>query len=539
VPDAVHVQKISWTNDDFISWSDLASTGLTVTFDKTPSLPINDANFVVALELPVWSTFGFSFIPLSAAQLQAATALSTAAEGTPAAAGPLSPGIVATEVEHPIVSPGLVATEVAQPTVPPAAVRAAAVSTAGSEKAETISPNVLHGPVVRPGVPGIGTAAPIIAAPPTVAPTTAGPATIASTPVQPVTAAPGPIAQPAQPIGVPPTAATTIGPEVSIAAQPAVTSAPAAPQAPSPAVAAIVSEIASAPQINPAVLGGVDLNTPSQPTGVKPGAAATSAVSQVDLGTISAVNVGAAQATAPDLGGKFTVLDPHFALPQRIGYARQPYVLDGTFGSADTAAGVRWTVRAQVSTYVAPLLVNAQNLLALGIFPRLRIVLKGHMIASAGLGGALAYLDGRCFGKGVARADGSQRLDLALPSGNGEKASDFESWLYVVPQPTISLKLDPAAIRVAVGGTGNVTGTVTLAYPALYDMQVTFSVSDDVTPVVRFASPTVTIPRGASSQTMQITMIGQNGYPAQIPITAALAGGNTTSAVVNWTVYSP
>jgi hypothetical protein len=48
--DALHVESISWTNDDVISLDQLIANGLEVTLDQPPTGPINGANFVVSVE---------------------------------------------------------------------------------------------------------------------------------------------------------------------------------------------------------------------------------------------------------------------------------------------------------------------------------------------------------------------------------------------------------------------------------------------------------------------------------------------------------
>jgi hypothetical protein len=508
VPNAMHVQTISWTNDDFISWNQLVSSGLTIGFDKAPSLPINDANFIVTLELPVWNTFGFIFRPLPISN-PTSTVTATAA---PTNAGIDTAHIIATQVVQP--EPSLTAAAAsAQVMQPPPSV------TATLEKTATVSPTLMRAAtVLQPGAAAISTAAPIAAAAPIA---TAAP--IAKTGVLNTGAAS--------------TVAATAGAQLSTPVPPAAAgaAAAAAPQTVSPAVAAGISATTASQTLNPAVAAGAQIAAVAQP------AAPVSSATIASTVNLSAINIAATQATAPDLGERFTVIDPQFQLPQRIGYARQPYIIDGSFSSDGTGSGVHWTVRPEVNLYVAPLLVTAQRMLDLGVYPRLRIALKGRMIAATGTAGEMLYLDGQCFGKAAARADGSQRLDLGLPSGNGEKASDFESWIYVVPQPTISLALDPTSINVILGNSGTVTGTVTLSYPALSDMQVTFSVSDNVAPIVRFNPASVTISKGTTSQTTQIVIIGEAGvaFPSQIPITATLAGGNTASAVLNWTVSVP
>jgi hypothetical protein len=66
---------------------------------------------------------------------------------------------------------------------------------------------------------------------------------------------------------------------------------------------------------------------------------------------------------------------------------------------------------------------------------RVRVTLKGHAIFSH-RGADIVYLDGQAFGKAGMRGDGkAPRIDLNLPSGNGARASDFESWFYIGVEP--------------------------------------------------------------------------------------------------------
>ena len=105
----------------------------------------------------------------------------------------------------------------------------------------------------------------------------------------------------------------------------------------------------------------------------------------------------------------------------------------------------------------------------------------------------LIFLDGQSFGTPAFRADGSTpRIDLQLPSGNIQKASDFESWFYLAPvlpvtavsiqNPNLSLITGTSSTGgwtvVAAGGTSPVTqqGTVTLNYPPAADTTVTLSI---------------------------------------------------------------
>jgi hypothetical protein len=68
---------------------------------------------------------------------------------------------------------------------------------------------------------------------------------------------------------------------------------------------------------------------------------------------------------------------------------------------------------------------------------RVRVKLQGDKIWNV-QGGRVLYLDGQAFGQPGFRRDGTTpRTDLFFPSGDGARASTFESWLYVPAQITV------------------------------------------------------------------------------------------------------
>jgi len=78
---------------------------------------------------------------------------------------------------------------------------------------------------------------------------------------------------------------------------------------------------------------------------------------------------------------------------------------------------------------------------------RMRVTLKGHTIFSQ-RGTDIVYLDGQAFGRPGTRTDGkTPRIDLNLPSGNGARASDFESWFYIGAQPDIKPPLQVTDVK--------------------------------------------------------------------------------------------
>ncbi|MBK5124372.1 hypothetical protein IQ288_31545 [Burkholderia sp. R-69980] len=90
------------------------------------------------------------------------------------------------------------------------------------------------------------------------------------------------------------------------------------------------------------------------------------------------------------------------------------------------------------------------SLAQVGYFLRLRVTLKGRFIFAPS-GTQTAYLDGRALGRAATAADGTTpRIDLILPSGDGDRSSDFESWFTLVPSLDIqSLAIAPPAIAPA------------------------------------------------------------------------------------------
>jgi hypothetical protein len=75
---------------------------------------------------------------------------------------------------------------------------------------------------------------------------------------------------------------------------------------------------------------------------------------------------------------------------------------------------------------------------------RVRVTLKGHCIWSP-TGDPQAYLDGQAFGEPLPVSDTRTIISLALPSGDGGRASDFESWFTLVPTPQLTATVITAA----------------------------------------------------------------------------------------------
>ncbi|HEU0155582.1 MAG TPA: DUF6519 domain-containing protein [Stellaceae bacterium] len=239
-----------------------------------------------------------------------------------------------------------------------------------------------------------------------------------------------------------------------------------------------------------------------------------------------------------------------------ISVLRFPLIID----SAVTIDGdiLSWLPGSNAFSYLVQLLDGLTDLANAGQFARARVTLKGRSVR--GTAGAL-FLDGQVFGAPATRQDGTTpRIDLTLPSGNSEKASDFESWFYVAPVPRIaSVTVSPANVAfVVVPGTrflrlvDNSTGapnpsgpaatpslTLALNYDALLDTTVTLSVSGPTAGVVT-VPPSVTIGRGALSPAQPVPVTVANPGPVTqtftIIATLNLPGGEHTSNSASITV---
>ena len=125
---------------------------------------------------------------------------------------------------------------------------------------------------------------------------------------------------------------------------------------------------------------------------------------------------------------------------------------------------INWQLPYETGSYLQRLTILALDDLILpgatvGLWARVRIKLLGQMMFATGTAGSL-FLDGRAFGQLGVRADGTTpRIDLQLPSGDGERASDLDGWFYLAPALVIdSLAVAYAALTVVVDSNDNVTG---------------------------------------------------------------------------------
>ncbi len=181
-------------------------------------------------------------------------------------------------------------------------------------------------------------------------------------------------------------------------------------------------------------------------------------------------------------------------------------------------------------------------------FGRVRVKLTGRTIFT-GTGSSQLYLDGYTLGASATRADGSTpRMDIALPSGNQERANDFESWFYVAPTLAASaLSVNtPAmqvlsnrfgAISVVAAGTTTPTitpqATLTVNYPAIAPTNVALVLTGTtgVGSIVNVPA-TVTIAQNQNTVTIPINVTANPGpnFPATAPMSFTLTA-TLTSAI--------
>jgi hypothetical protein len=146
------------------------------------------------------------------------------------------------------------------------------------------------------------------------------------------------------------------------------------------------------------------------------------------------------------------------------------------------------------------------NVLAVLVAEQIQRVRLGVHLRGAGIWldnpNTRAYLDGRTLGQDGFRADGTPRIDLLFPSGEGSRSSDFDSWLYVQlqlpPSTLVGLTIAPNLVNSG----GGATGTVTLDHPAPA-AGVTIALTSSSTVVGLPAN--VQVPAGQTTATFNVT----------------------------------
>ena len=173
-------------------------------------------------------------------------------------------------------------------------------------------------------------------------------------------------------------------------------------------------------------------------------------------------------------------------------------------------------------------------------FARIRVRLHGFAIYANGPAGNI-YLDGSTYSEtGTRTADGSPCVSLQLPSGNQQKASDFDSWFYLAPTLEISsmsiellssggTQVGTNAITLLPGRFGNVAGWETTAVEGTPSVPV-----QTINVIVAFSYPPV-VP---TSVTFQLTYSGAASI-VSIPSPSNVAAGQASITVALNIVGNP
>ncbi len=234
--------------------------------------------------------------------------------------------------------------------------------------------------------------------------------------------------------------------------------------------------------------------------------------------------------------------------PGTLGLDRYPLIIDGSVVVKGNALFWSMPSNTLLQTYAASL--AAIPLVGARLFMRARVKLMGHTIFGP-LGQATGYLDGQCFGVTGTRADNiTPRVDLQLPSGNSDKASDFESWFYVAPlvqfatfaitPNAVALFTDPTTGKIKVTDASQpnapptvnsqgigLQGAVTLNYPVINDMTVTLTADGANVGELTFPA-SLLIKAGTTTATFAVTINTNPGATTQnVTFTAALNTSTT------------
>lgn len=231
---------------------------------------------------------------------------------------------------------------------------------------------------------------------------------------------------------------------------------------------------------------------------------------------------------------------------QGLTVPRYPFIIDSAV--AQNGSTLSWTVpgananKRQISelALIERLLVSSVQM---GAPARARVKLPGHMIYAVNLQGSQIWLDGQAFGQTGTPASGSgQRVDLSLPSGDGARASDFESWFYLYPALAVqSVAFTYQGLVVeSINGTPTINSTtpaattqpivqqatITLNYAAVDATTIQLSMTGDAS--VASVPSSVAVSAGDSSVTVDVSI---NGLPATTTVQTYMLTASLPSAL--------
>ena len=190
-------------------------------------------------------------------------------------------------------------------------------------------------------------------------------------------------------------------------------------------------------------------------------------------------------------------------------------------------------VRTSVQS-LAPFFRGVQQVLA-------RVKLKGAAIWSKDHD-TLIYLDGRSVGVPATSENGVTLTRLVLPSGTGQRSSDFESWFaltlpstlggFVIAPPNVRLlqrENNFIFVSPETGGVVEVIGTITLTAAAATEVVVSLKATENPDAVAIPAS--VTIPAGEISAKFPITPGRPPEGTGRVTITTSTAGAELSATL--------
>lgn len=273
-----------------------------------------------------------------------------------------------------------------------------------------------------------------------------------------------------------------------------------------------------------------------------------------------AAAAGAASPTPTASGSASLLGNVHFHLLPTPTTIRSPFIVD----SSVTASGnnLAWSLpisnvsRTQLAELEA-INVALANAARQGLAARVRVKLPGHVLYTTTSAGQQLYLDGQVFSVTTGAAGMAytgQYIDLQFPSGNGVRASDFDSWFYLYPAlavESVSLTYsqitveNPGASVVVVSTTPPFTtrpvvqqATITLNYPALQATTVQLAMAGDTS--IASVPASVVVQAGQSSLVVDVTLQGvpPNDSTQSFTLTASLPSvlGFATSQSASFSV---
>lgn len=243
-------------------------------------------------------------------------------------------------------------------------------------------------------------------------------------------------------------------------------------------------------------------------------------------------------------------------------------ILDWDLSLNVSAMQIQWTLPSLDFDGVRGLYLQMinQNLLGLlatfGLAARARVKLLGSTIFAQN-GNQTAYLDGESVGMPALQQDGKTPcIALQMPSGSGQKASDFEGWFYLAPyNDVVNLSMNATSLTVVLSEFGTVSGVVTgnppqavtpqftvqLTYPAALvagaavDLSITATTAGiNPSSYVSLETTRLVIPKGQDSGSVNLNVFGNPGagntYNFQVAAVAEFAFGTPITKIVTFSL---